>query len=160
MRKTCSQGGVYCPNELCKKPGTDFKPLNRIKTTILDKIKIRCPTCNQSILYEKFNAHQLTHHTCIYCNQGGMKTWKDIRQHYYLDCKKKMVECDKCDFIFSRPNLVTHSCAEHFKLRALEAVLMLFTILVLLLKNGFVKTMQVSECTMYGRLRILLIHLI
>ena len=71
-----------------------------------------------------------------------------------------MVECDKCDFIFSRPSLVTHNCAEHFKLRALEAVLMLFTILVLLLKNGVVKTMHVSECTMYGRLRVMLIHLI
>ena len=45
-------------------------------------------------------------------------------------------------------------------MRMLEAVLFLSSLIVLILKAGLTKSMHVSECTMFGRLREFVLHIV
>ena len=45
-------------------------------------------------------------------------------------------------------------------MRTLEAILFLSSLIVLVLKVGLTKSMHVSECTIFGRLREFVLHLV
>ena len=117
-----------CGDKDCK-PAAQIRaePISRMTTNLLDKLKIRCMDCkegSETIPYSAYNAHQISHHYCLYCSKS-LNDWTAIREHYYEKCLKYQVDCTGCEFVFDCEDYVHHSCSLHYDYRIFELILVL-----------------------------------
>ena len=96
--------------------------------------------------------HQLKHHFCEYCSKK-LTNWDEIRKHYYEKCPKYVVNCDNCEFIFSREDYLHHECIEHYSIREIELILYIATCLMQAFGIGVIKQFNVADCGLIGGAR-------
>ena len=125
---------------------------------MLSKLHIKCEECNQTVAYFMYDSHQLTHHKCRYCSKS-LKNWPEIRQHYYRDCTEFMIECDTCEFKFTRKEYAQHDCTNHYKWRMYELFASMVFLIVQTGCMGLSKSVSKDECWLIGYVQTFMINL-
>lgn len=134
-----------CPNSQCNSRDDFGFPPTAI-TERLFRFSIICPVCTISVNYFQFEAHELFHHECKLCKQALSSGWAQIASHYSSSCPKALVECRHCVFKFSQSDYMSHSCQQHYRLRAFEAALFGLTFVFLAINGKMFHRLPIDEC--------------
>ena len=138
-----------CPNVQCKGAATVMKNISSIAKNFLYDLKLKCKHCDETPSYDNYDAHQLKHHHCQFCSKS-LPNWEAVRKHYYEECFSFIIECDKCEFVFSRQNYYNHDCSGNYTYRQLELMCVIMCALLQFICLGLFKTFHLSECGLTG----------
>ena len=129
-----------------------FDRVSRMTMNLLDQLKIICPDCkegSETISYQAYHTHQLSHHYCQFCSKS-LPDLQSIREHYYEKCLKYKVDCKNCEFVFEREDYVYHDCTIHYDYRRLELILFCACTFLQMYCIGLSKSVTTSECNFVG----------
>ena len=149
---------MNCPNKNCG-VANKFQAISRMANNLLEKLQIKCKECDEVVMYSNYDSHQLKHHFCEYCYKL-LPTWQAIRIHYYEQCTKYVIHCDNCEFLFPREDYILHDCLNHYDIRRLELLLFVASALFQAISIGLTKSLDLSECMLFGGLRMFIIVLL
>lgn len=143
-----NQRSINCPNKQCG-ASNRFHSITPQAQELLNKLMIKCPECSVTVQYALYDSHQLKHHTCEYCSES-LPSWPAIREHYYDKCHKFLVNCQNCEFRFSREDYHMHDCLEHYRYREFELIIYIASCLMQAWGLGIVKEFDETKCGIIG----------